>query len=80
MINDAEVYRTNARLTETFDQIGLFFRDPRFPTFDENKYMEMIPEGPDYGVFNFVELFSVALNNGSFEKLTKKEKKTSLKY
>ena len=77
--NAAGVYRTNARLTETFDQIGLFFSDRRFPTFDENEYMGMIPEGPDYGVFNFVELFSIALNNKSFEKLTKKEKKELIK-
>ena len=31
-----EPFRTNARLTETFDQIGLFSRDRRLPTFTDN--------------------------------------------
>lgn len=50
------VFRTNARLSETFDQIGLFSRDPRLPTYKDNNSMGSNPNGPDYGVFNFVEL------------------------
>ena len=56
-----EVFRTNARLSETFDQIGLFCRDARFPTYLENKNAGTDPRGPDYGIFNFVKLFGEAL-------------------
>ena len=68
------VFRTNARLSETFDQIGLFFRDKRFPTYDRNASMGSQPEGPDYGVFDFVDLFSNALRGRSFSALAKEEK------
>ena len=53
-----EVFRTNARLTQTFDQIGLFNRDPRLPTVADNAAMGSKPVGPDYGVFEFGDLFS----------------------
>lgn len=58
----ATCYRTNARLTETFDQIGLFFQDKRWPTHDKNAAMPLGPDGPDYGVFDFVNLFANVLN------------------
>ncbi|MFA5943277.1 MAG: endonuclease/exonuclease/phosphatase [Candidatus Thermoplasmatota archaeon] len=54
-------FRTNARLTETFDQIGLFFQDKRWPKHDQNSNMPMTQDGPDYGVFDFVNLFAVAI-------------------
>ena len=56
-----DLFRTNARLTETFDQIGLFNRDPRLPTYADNAKMGSAPTGPDYGVFEFGNLFSEAL-------------------
>jgi hypothetical protein len=58
-----KVLKTNARLTETFDQIGLFFRDDNklWPTYQDNASMGKKVNGPDYGVFNFVELFRDAL-------------------
>ena len=59
--NREETFRTNARLTETFDQIGLFSRDPRLPTYADNTAMGAQPQGPDYGVFEFGNLFSEAL-------------------
>ena len=65
------VFRTNARLTETFDQIDLFFRDARFPTFDLNTTMGDEARGPDFGMFNFVELFSESLFGKPRSKLTK---------
>ena len=34
-----EVFRTNARMSETFDQIGLFNRDSRLPTYMNNATM-----------------------------------------
>ena len=71
------VFRTNARMTETFDQIGLFFRDRRFPPCDVNEDMGVHPEGPDYGVFDFVNLFAKAVLGKPFVRL-KKEEKTAL--
>ena len=68
------MFRTNARLTETFDQIGLFFRDRRFPPCDVNADMGSQPEGPDYGVFDFVDLFSRAVLKKPFVRLKKEEK------
>ena len=69
-----DVFRTNARLSETFDQIGLFFRDKRYPTYDKNASMGERPEGPDYGVFDFVDLFANAVQDRPFTELTKAEK------
>lgn len=57
----SDPFRTNARLDETFDQIGLFSWDPRLPGYEKNPSMGSEPRGPDYGVFNFVQLFSDAL-------------------
>jgi len=68
-------FRTNARLSETFDQIGLFSRDPRLPTFVDNANMGQKLRGPDYGVFEFVRLFSDALLQKPFESLTPQEKR-----
>lgn len=76
---NASVYRTNVRQTETYDQIGLFFTDPRLPTYDYNDKMGNVPEGPDFGVFNFVELFSQVLNDKSYEELTNTQKKEFIK-
>jgi len=60
--NCTEIFRTNARESQTYDQIGLFSRDKRLPTFKDNETkMGKKPTGPDYGVFNFIELFATAL-------------------
>ncbi|MFQ5882783.1 MAG: endonuclease/exonuclease/phosphatase [Candidatus Methylomirabilales bacterium] len=73
-----EVFRTNARLNETFDQIGLFFRDKHFPTHLDNANMGQDERGFDYGVFGFVNLFSEALNNKPMAALTNDAKKKFL--
>ena len=72
-----EVFKTNARLNQTFDQIGLFFRDERFPKFSVNEELNAVdnPRGPDYGVFDFVTLFSDVLNKKPLASLTKEERK-----
>jgi tetratricopeptide (TPR) repeat protein len=58
----ADIFRTNARRSETFDQIGLFSRDVRLPSYDRNETdMGKNPQGPDYGVFDFTKLFAAAL-------------------
>ncbi|NJK54125.1 MAG: endonuclease/exonuclease/phosphatase [Leptolyngbyaceae cyanobacterium SU_3_3] len=69
-------FRTNARSSETFDQIALFSRDPRFPTYKENAMTGSQLRGPDYGVFNFVELFREALGVQPLEKLSASEKRS----
>ncbi len=74
-----QVFRTNARQSETFDQIGLFSRDKRLPTYFDNASMGSNPTGPDYGVFNFVELFSQALYQDSFDQLSKEKQQELLK-
>lgn len=71
----SEPFRTNARLTETFDQIGLFSRDERLPSYKENAYAGSETRGFDYGVFNFVELFCEALYERSFDELTQEKQK-----
>lgn len=68
-------FRTNARQSETFDQIGLFSHDKRLPTYKDNASMGNHLQGPDYGVFNFVELFREALGVPLLEKLTEDERK-----
>ncbi|MCZ6790044.1 MAG: endonuclease/exonuclease/phosphatase [Chloroflexi bacterium] len=67
-------FRTNARLSETFDQICLFSRDARLPTFEDNGSMGRDPRGPDYGVFEFVNLFSEALLQAPFESLERSDR------
>lgn len=58
-----EVFRSNARLTQTYDQIAFFIHEKkRLPKSKENAKAG----GPgkfDYGMFNFVELFAAATEN-----------------
>ena len=70
----AEWDRINARLTETFDQIGLFNRDPRLPSHTGNAAMGAHPLGPDYGVFEFGDLFSEALLGRPYRELSSGER------
>ncbi len=75
----AAVFRTNVKLTQTFDQLGLFYNDQRFEPLSTLEKGHVHPEvwgspgGPDYGVFNFTELFSRALKKKSYHQLTKAE-------
>ncbi|MFQ5427343.1 MAG: endonuclease/exonuclease/phosphatase [Thermodesulfobacteriota bacterium] len=57
-----EVFRSNARLNQTYDQIGLFSHDKRLPLDKENDTAGGTAGGFDFGVFNFVDLFSEALH------------------
>ncbi len=68
-------FRTNARLSETFDQIALFSRDRRLPTYLDNPNMGTQTRGPDYGVFNFSDLFREALAVAPLETLSRTELK-----
>lgn len=56
------VFRTNARLDQTFDQIALLSHDPRLPRPSLNDQAGQLGDnGYDFGVFNFVDLFRTAL-------------------
>jgi hypothetical protein len=73
--DEKEVYRTAARQKDTYDQIAIIFRDRRLPDYKQNQAARATPNGYDYGVFNFVELFSHALHGSSFGQLKKSEQK-----
>ena len=60
---DVRTVRTNARMTETFDQIGIIAADKRLPGFDDNATAgQNGKDGYDYQCFNFADLFAEALN------------------
>ncbi|MEM7582920.1 MAG: endonuclease/exonuclease/phosphatase family protein, partial [Acidobacteriota bacterium] len=70
------VFRTNARLSQTYDQLGAFYNDPRLDVAathaDGHKHPDAwgTVDGLDYGVFNFTELFSQALEQKRYHQLT----------
>ena len=76
------VFRTNVVLDQTFDQIGILTTDERLKkqlvTTDEGHATPDAwgaqPVGPDYGVFNFTELFSRTLTKQPFTELSGKER------
>ena len=74
MGRDGKPLRTNARLNQTYDQIGIFSRDQRLKKL-RNADAGLAPRGPDFGVFDFVNLFSEALHGKAFKKLTKAQQK-----
>ena len=71
----SEVFRTAARLKDTYDQIAIIFRDGRLPDYRQNKLAGKKANGYDYGVFNFVEMFAQALHQTSYHNLAKKAQK-----
>ena len=80
------VFRTNVKLNQTFDQLGAFYNDPRLDLVatdivkgHANPGAWGVPGGPDYGVFNFTELFSRALKKKHYEELTKAEARELVK-
>lgn len=73
-----KVLRTNARANQTFDQIAFFngAEETRLPNDLWHKRVGKDgPDGFDYGVFNFAELFAQTLLGKSYLRLTKDEKK-----
>ena len=80
------VFRTNVKLNQTFDQLGAFYNDPRLDLVatdivegHANPGVWGAPGGPDYGVFNFTELFSQALTGKHYEQLTRTEARALVK-
>ncbi len=68
------VFRTAARLEDTYDQIAFVLRDERLPDHSRNDQAGAVKDGYDYGVFNFVELFAHAVLRQSYRDLSKAEK------
>lgn len=67
--------RSNARESETFDQIGIFAHDKRLPSFEANeKVHEGGPDAYDYQVFDFLNLFCIALKGKSYQELSKSQR------
>ncbi len=57
---NGEVFRSNARRNQTYDQIGFVAHDPRLATLASAEAGRR-PDGFDYGVFDWVGLFLEAL-------------------
>lgn len=75
-----EVFRTNARLNQTYDQVGLVSHDAWVPRHEENVTAgQNGTNGYDYGVFNFVDLFANALHGKNFSTIAKDKQKDLLK-
>lgn len=75
---DGKPLQTNARLSETFDHVGFFSRDVRLKLL-KNEDAGKSERGPDFGVFDFVNLFSEALHGKPFEKLAEEQQKVLIK-
>jgi len=74
------LFRTNARMNQTFDQIAVIYTDRRLPDHKQNASAgKNGRDGYDYGMVNFVELFARALHGKGYAELTKTEQKALLK-
>lgn len=78
--NATKHFTSNVHLTQRYDQIGLFFRDDDgayqgLPNKKENSTMGENELGPDYGVFNFSDLFARALKKVDYEELPSSDRK-----
>ena len=64
--------KTNARLDQTYDQIGIFSNDERLPVPEENYTAGSTGrDGYDYGVFNFMDLVANAIYNVNYKDIPK---------
>ena len=64
--------RSNAKQDQTFDQIAFFLgaREKRLPNHNwKNLIANAGPDDYDYGIFNFVELFTQAIHGCSFNEM-----------
>ena len=74
-------FRTNVRDGETFDHVGFFSKNGSLPTYIENLTMGNDAVGPDFGMFNFTQLFYDVLKDelglqNDLPDLTTAEKRT----
>ena len=72
-----KVIRTAARSEQTFDQIA-FFRASAEERLPDDRWRAVVdpgnPDGFDYGVFNFADLFARAIKGKPYQALTKAER------
>jgi hypothetical protein len=73
-LHNKAYFRSNARQNQTYDQIGLFGPDGWIWSFDQNELLPSQAVGPDFGMFNFQELFARSLFQRPFRDLTAAEK------
>lgn len=76
------LFRTNARKNQTFDHIAFFINknEKGLPTGDDNRIAGQTDvNGYDFGVFDFVDLFSNAIHGSNFGLLTPSRRKDLLK-
>ena len=73
-----DVFRTTARLTETYDQIAFVSHDERLPLPAANATAGATKDGYDYGVFRFSDLFARALHGADFADLSSDDRKALL--
>ncbi|MEO1657860.1 MAG: endonuclease/exonuclease/phosphatase family protein [Pseudomonadota bacterium] len=76
---DGEVFRTNARKTQTYDQIAVLSHDKRLPAPGGRHLAGQDADGFNYGMFDFVELFARAVHGQRFSKLSEAKKKALYK-
>ena len=83
-----KLFRTNVRLSQTYDQIGIFSRDERLRRYIETtsdathrteQAWGILPTGPDYGVFNFTDLFCHALAGMPYAEMGRSERAALVK-
>lgn len=71
---DDLVFRTNARDDQTYDHIAFVGHDERFPNHQHTPFARQTPDGFDYGVFNFADLFAEALHGVGVDNLSKTDR------
>jgi len=70
----AEVFRSNARHSQSYDQIAIVSNDARLPRPADGKKAGTVAGGFDFGMFDFVNLFAEALHGKPFDRITGKQK------
>ena len=68
------IWRSTARQSETYDQIAIFIHDKRLPSHRQNATAGSTPDGFDYRVFDFGDLFAEALHGKPLADLAKAQR------
>lgn len=76
---DGEVFRTNARKDQTYDQIAIISHDKRLPAPGGRHRAGASADGFNYGMFDFVELFAEAVHGQPFTALSASQRKALYK-
>ena len=66
----AAIYRSNARHSQSYDQIAIVSNDKRLPRPTDKRKAGKVAGGFDFGMFDFVNLFAEALHRKPFDRLT----------